>query len=45
VSGRLVVLASGGGTNLQALIDEIAAGTLAARITLVIVNRKHPLPL
>jgi phosphoribosylglycinamide formyltransferase 1 len=40
VSGRLVVLASGGGTNFQALLDEIAAGTLEARITLAIVNRK-----
>jgi phosphoribosylglycinamide formyltransferase-1 len=40
VSGRLVVLASGGGTNFQALLDEIAAGTLDARITLAIVNRK-----
>jgi phosphoribosylglycinamide formyltransferase-1 len=43
VSGRLVVLASGGGTNLQALIDEIAAGALDARIPLVIVNRKAAL--
>lgn len=40
MSGRLVVLASGGGSNLQALLDEIAAGTLDARITLVIVNRR-----
>jgi phosphoribosylglycinamide formyltransferase 1 len=36
----LVVLASGGGTNFQALLDEIAAGTLDARVTLAIVNRK-----
>jgi phosphoribosylglycinamide formyltransferase 1 len=43
VSGRLVVLASGGGTNLQALLDEIAAGALDARITLAIVNRKAAL--
>ena len=35
-----MVLASGGGTNFQALLDEIAAGTLEARITLAIVNRK-----
>jgi len=40
MSGRLVVLASGGGSNLQALLDAIAAGTLDARITLVIVNRR-----
>lgn len=40
MSGRLVVLASGGGTNFQALLDEIAAGTLDARVTLAIVNRK-----
>jgi phosphoribosylglycinamide formyltransferase 1 len=40
VSGRLVVLASGGGSNLQALIDEMAGGMLDARITLTIVNRK-----
>jgi phosphoribosylglycinamide formyltransferase 1 len=43
VSGRLVVLASGGGTNFQALLDEIAAGALDARITLAIVNRKAAL--
>ena len=43
MSGRLVVLASGGGSNLQALLDEIAAGTLDARITLVIVNRRAAL--
>ncbi|MFI5268736.1 MAG: phosphoribosylglycinamide formyltransferase [Chloroflexota bacterium] len=43
MSGRLVVLASGGGTNLQALINAIAAGTLDARIALVIVNRKAAL--
>jgi phosphoribosylglycinamide formyltransferase 1 len=43
VSGRLVVLASGGGTNFQALLDEIAAGALDARINLAIVNRKAAL--
>jgi phosphoribosylglycinamide formyltransferase 1 len=43
VSGHLVVLASGSGTNFQALLDEIAAGTLDARITLAIVNRKAAL--
>ncbi|MET0144156.1 MAG: phosphoribosylglycinamide formyltransferase [Ilumatobacteraceae bacterium] len=33
---RLVVLASGSGTNLQALIDAIAAGTLPAEIAAVV---------
>lgn len=37
---RLVVLVSGGGTNLQALIDATAAGTLYAEIVLVISNRR-----
>jgi phosphoribosylglycinamide formyltransferase-1 len=36
---RLAVLASGAGTNLQALLDAIAAGTLAAEIAVVISNR------
>lgn len=35
----IVVLISGSGTNLQAIIDAIEAGTLAARIALVISNR------
>lgn len=35
----IVVLVSGGGTNLQAMIDAIEAGTLHARIALVISNR------
>lgn len=35
----LVVLISGEGTNLQAIIDEIAAGRLPARIAAVISNR------
>lgn len=35
-----MVLASGAGSNLQALIDEIAIGRLDARITLVVVNRR-----
>lgn len=43
MSGRLVVLASGAGSNLQALLDEIDAGRLDARITLVVVNRKAAL--
>lgn len=37
---RLVVLISGGGTNLQALIDAINAGVLEAEICLVVSNRK-----
>lgn len=36
----LGVLISGSGTNLQALIDAIAAGTLDARITVVISNKE-----
>jgi len=36
---RLVVLLSGSGSNLQAFIDAIAAGTLPARIVGVISNR------
>ena len=35
---RIAVLASGGGTNLQALIDHAAAGTLGADIALVLSN-------
>lgn len=37
--GRLVVLASGGGTNCQALIDAAAAGVLPADVVGVITNR------
>lgn len=37
---RLVVFISGSGTNLQALIDAIAAGQLGAEIALVVSNRK-----
>ncbi|WP_083307194.1 phosphoribosylglycinamide formyltransferase [Olsenella sp. HMSC062G07] len=36
---RLGVLISGGGTNLQAIIDRIAAGTLNAQIAIVISSR------
>lgn len=36
---RLAVLASGGGTNLQALIDHSLSGTLSAEIVLVFSNR------
>jgi len=51
---NLVVLASGGGTNLQAIIDSIEAGKVDARIKAVISNnskafcleraRKHNIP-
>jgi formyltetrahydrofolate-dependent phosphoribosylglycinamide formyltransferase len=37
---RLLVLISGGGTNLQAIIDAIDAGHLTAEIVAVISNRK-----
>lgn len=37
---RLVVLISGGGTNLQAIMDAITAGKLNAEIALVVSNRK-----
>ncbi|MBK8138800.1 MAG: phosphoribosylglycinamide formyltransferase [Chloroflexi bacterium] len=36
----MVVLATGGGTNLQALIDAVEAGHVPARISGVVVNRK-----
>jgi formyltetrahydrofolate-dependent phosphoribosylglycinamide formyltransferase len=37
---RLVVFVSGSGTNLQALIDAVEAGELAAEIVLVVSNRQ-----
>lgn len=37
---RLIVLISGGGTNLQAIIDAIASQKLKAEIVLVVSNRK-----
>lgn len=37
---RLIVLISGSGSNLQALIDAVAAGKLNAQIVLVVSNRK-----
>jgi len=37
---RLVVLISGSGSNLQALIDAVASGALSAEIALVVSNRK-----
>lgn len=36
--GRLVVLASGGGTNCQAIIDACAAAELAAEVVAVVTN-------
>lgn len=38
---RLAVLISGSGTNLQAIIDAIAAGRLDARIAVVVSNRRE----
>jgi formyltetrahydrofolate-dependent phosphoribosylglycinamide formyltransferase len=38
---RLVVFISGNGSNLQALIDAIQAGQLAAQIELVVSNRRE----
>ncbi|MFN8562853.1 MAG: phosphoribosylglycinamide formyltransferase [Anaerolineae bacterium] len=37
---RLVVLISGSGTNLQAILDAIARGELDAQVALVVSNRK-----
>jgi formyltetrahydrofolate-dependent phosphoribosylglycinamide formyltransferase len=37
---KLVVLASGEGSNLQAILDAIAAGTLDAEVIAVVANRK-----
>lgn len=38
--GRLVVMISGSGTNLQAMMDAITSGDLNAEIVLVVSNRK-----
>ena len=38
--GRIAVLASGSGTNLQALIDAVSEGRINAEVTRVIVNRR-----
>lgn len=40
MTARLIVLVSGSGTNLQAILDAIAAGELAAEVALVVANRK-----
>lgn len=37
---RLVVLATGSGSNLQAILDACAGGTLEAEVVLVVVNRR-----
>ena len=37
---RLVVLATGSGSNLQAILDASKAGTLEAEVVLVVVNRR-----
>src|SRR5688500_18676444 len=37
---RLVVLSSGSGSNLQAIIDAITSGSLDAEVALVVSNRK-----
>ncbi|WP_101675028.1 phosphoribosylglycinamide formyltransferase [Alloalcanivorax mobilis] len=36
---RIAVLISGAGSNLQAILDAVEAGTLAARVTLVLSNK------
>ena len=41
MTARLAVLASGSGTNLQALIDATSTGRLDAEVARVIVNRRH----
>lgn len=40
MTARLIVLISGSGTNLQAILDAIVGGELDARVELVISNRK-----
>lgn len=40
MTGRLVVMASGAGTNLGAILDAIAEGRLDAEVAAVIVNRQ-----
>ena len=40
MTGRLVVMASGAGTNLGAILDAIAGGRLDATVAAVIVNRR-----
>jgi len=40
VTSRLVVLATGSGSNLQAILDACTDGTLEAEVVLVVVNRR-----
>ena len=40
MTGRLVVMASGAGTNLGAILDAIAGGRLDAEVAAVIINRR-----
>ncbi len=40
MTGRLVVMASGAGTNLGAILDAVAAGRLDAEVAAVIINRR-----
>ena len=40
MTARLIVLISGSGTNLQAILEEIQAGGLDAEVVLVVSNRK-----
>jgi phosphoribosylglycinamide formyltransferase-1 len=41
MTGALGVLVSGRGSNLQAIIEAIATGTLDARVAIVLSNREH----
>jgi formyltetrahydrofolate-dependent phosphoribosylglycinamide formyltransferase len=40
MNARIVVLISGSGTNLQALLDAVAQGRLAGKVVLVVSNRR-----
>ena len=40
MTSRLVVLATGSGSNLQAILDACAVGRLKAEVVLVVVNRR-----
>ena len=40
MTSRLVVLATGSGSNLQAILDACAVGRLEAEVVLVVVNRR-----
>jgi phosphoribosylglycinamide formyltransferase-1 len=45
MTARLVILASGGGSNLQAILDACAAGTLPAEVVAVVSDRTDALAL